>query len=149
VGDFLVVKGTTTERHDQHAEIIEVPSNRTRQMTSPGPPNRTSPGPSNGTQQTTSTGTQQTTSTGPSNKTTKQTTSTGPSNKTTKQTTSTGPSSGTRQTVRGDADQPSTHLAADGSPVQHAAPSADRRPGHRGAADAQHRAAGLQGTDTA
>ena len=24
VGDFLVVKGTTTERHDQHAEIIEV-----------------------------------------------------------------------------------------------------------------------------
>ncbi len=22
--DFLVVKGTTTERHDQHAEIIEV-----------------------------------------------------------------------------------------------------------------------------
>jgi hypothetical protein len=23
VGDFLVVKGTTTERHDQHAEIIE------------------------------------------------------------------------------------------------------------------------------
>ena len=26
VGDFLVVKGTTTERHDQHAEIIEVRS---------------------------------------------------------------------------------------------------------------------------
>src|ERR1700704_5803625 len=24
VGDFLAVKGTTTERHDQHAEIIEV-----------------------------------------------------------------------------------------------------------------------------
>jgi hypothetical protein len=24
VGDFLVVKGTTTERHDQHAEIIGV-----------------------------------------------------------------------------------------------------------------------------
>jgi hypothetical protein len=24
VGDFLVVKGTTTERHGQHAEIIEV-----------------------------------------------------------------------------------------------------------------------------
>lgn len=24
VGDFLVVKGTTTERHDQHAEIVEV-----------------------------------------------------------------------------------------------------------------------------
>ncbi|OMC16945.1 DUF1918 domain-containing protein [Mycobacterium colombiense] len=26
VGDYLVVKGTTTERHDQHAEIIEVRS---------------------------------------------------------------------------------------------------------------------------
>src|SRR3954468_20088413 len=26
VGDFLVVKGTTTDRHDQHAEIIEVRS---------------------------------------------------------------------------------------------------------------------------
>src|SRR5580692_11448795 len=26
VGDFLVVKGTTTERHDQHAEIIAVRS---------------------------------------------------------------------------------------------------------------------------
>ena len=26
VGDFLVVKGTTTERHDQHAEIIGVRS---------------------------------------------------------------------------------------------------------------------------
>jgi len=26
VGDFLVVKGTTTERHDQHAEIVEVRS---------------------------------------------------------------------------------------------------------------------------
>lgn len=26
VGDFLVVKGTTTERHDQHAEILEVRS---------------------------------------------------------------------------------------------------------------------------
>ena len=26
VGDFLVVNGTTTERHDQHAEIIEVRS---------------------------------------------------------------------------------------------------------------------------
>ena len=26
VGDFLIVKGTTTERHDQHAEIIEVRS---------------------------------------------------------------------------------------------------------------------------
>jgi hypothetical protein len=26
VGDFLVVKGTTTERHDQHGEIIEVRS---------------------------------------------------------------------------------------------------------------------------
>jgi uncharacterized protein DUF1918 len=24
VGDFLIVKGTTTERHDQHAEIIAV-----------------------------------------------------------------------------------------------------------------------------
>jgi Domain of unknown function (DUF1918) len=24
VGDFLVVKGTTAEQHDQHAEIIEV-----------------------------------------------------------------------------------------------------------------------------
>ena len=24
IGDFLVVKGTTTERHDQHAEIIGV-----------------------------------------------------------------------------------------------------------------------------
>jgi hypothetical protein len=24
VGDFLVVKGTPTERHDQHADIIEV-----------------------------------------------------------------------------------------------------------------------------
>ena len=24
VGDFLVVKGTTTDKHDQHAEIIEV-----------------------------------------------------------------------------------------------------------------------------
>jgi hypothetical protein len=24
VGDFLVVKGTTTEQHDQHAEILEV-----------------------------------------------------------------------------------------------------------------------------
>ena len=26
IGDYLVVKGTTTERHDQHAEIIEVRS---------------------------------------------------------------------------------------------------------------------------
>jgi hypothetical protein len=26
VGDYLVVKGTTTERHDQHAEILEVRS---------------------------------------------------------------------------------------------------------------------------
>ena len=26
VGDFLVVKGTTTEKHDQHAEIIGVRS---------------------------------------------------------------------------------------------------------------------------
>ena len=26
VGDYLVVKGTTTERHDQHAEIIGVRS---------------------------------------------------------------------------------------------------------------------------
>ena len=26
VGDYLVVKGTTTERHEQHAEIIEVRS---------------------------------------------------------------------------------------------------------------------------
>ncbi len=26
VGDFLVVKGTTTERHEQHAEILEVRS---------------------------------------------------------------------------------------------------------------------------
>jgi hypothetical protein len=26
VGDFLVVKGTTTHRHEQHAEIIEVRS---------------------------------------------------------------------------------------------------------------------------
>lgn len=26
VGDYLVVKGTTTERHDQHAEITEVRS---------------------------------------------------------------------------------------------------------------------------
>ena len=26
VGDYLVVKGTTTERHDQHAEIIAVRS---------------------------------------------------------------------------------------------------------------------------
>jgi len=26
VGDYLVVKGKTTERHDQHAEIIEVRS---------------------------------------------------------------------------------------------------------------------------
>ena len=26
VGDYLVVKGATTERHDQHAEIIEVRS---------------------------------------------------------------------------------------------------------------------------
>jgi hypothetical protein len=26
VGDFLVVKGTTTERHDQHAEIVAVRS---------------------------------------------------------------------------------------------------------------------------
>ena len=100
-------------------------------------------------QQTTLTGTRQTTSTGPSNKTTKQTTSRGQSNKTTKQTASTRTSSGTRQTVRGDADPPSTHSAADGSPVQHAAPSADRRRVHRGAADAPHRAAGLQGTDTA
>ncbi|MDH6194925.1 hypothetical protein M2272_001554 [Mycobacterium frederiksbergense] len=24
VGDFLVVKGTTTDRHEQHAEILEV-----------------------------------------------------------------------------------------------------------------------------
>ncbi|WKG01453.1 DUF1918 domain-containing protein [Mycolicibacterium sp. HK-90] len=24
VGDFLVVKGTTTEQHEQHAEILEV-----------------------------------------------------------------------------------------------------------------------------
>ncbi len=63
----------------------------------------------------------------------------------TRQTTSTGMSSGThqsasrapssektRQTVRGDADLPSTHSAADGAPVQHAAPSADRRRIHRG-----------------
>ena len=61
----------------------------------------------------------------------------------------TGTSSGTRQTVRGDADLPSTHSAADGEPVQHAAPSADRRRAHRGAADAPDRATGLQGTDTA
>jgi PE-PPE domain-containing protein len=87
---------------------------------------------------------QQTTLTG-----TQQTTSTGQSNKTTKQTAFTRTSSGTRQTVRGDADRPSTHSAADGSPVQHAAPSADGRRVHRGAADAPHRAAGLQGTDTA
>jgi hypothetical protein len=26
VGDYLVVKGTTTDRHDQHAEILEVRS---------------------------------------------------------------------------------------------------------------------------
>ena len=26
VGDYLVVKGTTTERHDQHGEIVEVRS---------------------------------------------------------------------------------------------------------------------------
>jgi hypothetical protein len=26
VGDYLVVKGTTAERHDQHAEILEVRS---------------------------------------------------------------------------------------------------------------------------
>ena len=26
IGDYLVVKGTTTERHDQHAEIIGVRS---------------------------------------------------------------------------------------------------------------------------
>jgi hypothetical protein len=26
VGDFLVVKGATTERHEQHAEILEVRS---------------------------------------------------------------------------------------------------------------------------
>jgi hypothetical protein len=26
VGDYLVVKGTTTERHEQHAEIIQVRS---------------------------------------------------------------------------------------------------------------------------
>ena len=67
----------------------------------------------------------------------------------THQTASTGTSSGTRQTVRGDADLPSTHSAAAGSPVQHAAPSADRRRVHRGAADAPDRAAELRGIDTA
>jgi hypothetical protein len=79
---------------------------------------------------------------------TRQTTSTGPSRRT-RQTTSTGPSSGTRQTVRGDANLPSAHSAADGSQVQNAAPSADARRLHRDAADTPHRAAGLQGTDTA
>ena len=82
-------------------------------------------------QQTTLTGTRQTTSTGKSSGT--------------HQTASTGTSRGTRQTVRGDADPPSTHSAADGSPVQHAAPSADGRRVHRGAANAPDRIQGLQG----
>jgi len=41
VGDFLVVKGTTTERHDQHAEIIAVRSEDGHQQEDAQPDSRT------------------------------------------------------------------------------------------------------------